>query len=137
MEREKLTQSEVLDWLLQNHPELHKKAELDRSWIWLVVDLRGDDLKPVRESIKEFGFIFSRRGGHPLPSGNIGTWGHSCNKPIAFKRGKKQARKKSQAAAPAPNKPQQSMRVDPFEIAAAHEERLDNDLAEAAAFFNV
>jgi hypothetical protein len=38
------------------------------------------------ESITTYGFIRSRKGGHPLPSGKMGLWGHSCEKPIAFRR---------------------------------------------------
>lgn len=80
-------QTEVLEWLLENHPQLHANAELDREWIWLPVDLRGEHNKAVRESIgrKGVGFIFCPKG-HPLPSGQVGTWAHHCTKPIPFKR---------------------------------------------------
>lgn len=85
-QRERIPQTAVLEWLQANHPALHLAAEIDRDWIWLVVDLRGEDKKAIRESIKEFGFIFARRGGHTLPSGKVGTWGHSCSRPMPFKR---------------------------------------------------
>lgn len=84
--RERIPQTEVLAWLQQNHPRLHKAAEIERDWVWIAADLRGDNNKPTRESIKEYGFIFSRKGGHPLPSGKMGTWAHACEKPIRFKR---------------------------------------------------
>ena len=83
--RQKIPVQEVLDWLLQTHPTLHNEAELDRNWVWLPTDLRGDELKPIRESIKEFGFLFAERG-HTLPSGAIGTWAHACEVPMRFKR---------------------------------------------------
>lgn len=85
--REKIPQTEVLAWLQANHPELHATAEVDRSWVWITANLKDDAHKATRESIKQFGFIFARReGGHPLSSGNKGTWGHSCDKPLAFRR---------------------------------------------------
>jgi hypothetical protein len=83
--REKLPVQTVLEWLQEHYPQLHEVAELDRNWVWLPVDLRGDEWKEVREALKEFGFRFAKRG-HVLPSGNTGTWAHSCDKPIAFKR---------------------------------------------------
>lgn len=79
-----IQQTEVLHWLATNHPALHAVAEIERAWIWLPVDLRGDE--PTRTSIKTYGFIFSKHGGHPLPSGKVGTWGHSCMKPAPFYR---------------------------------------------------
>ena len=84
--RERIPQTQVLEWLKEHHPSLWTTAELDRAWVWLVANLSGDGNKAVRESIKEFGFIFSRHGGHRLPSGKTGFWGHSCLKPLPFKR---------------------------------------------------
>lgn len=84
--RERIPQADVLAWLQASHPALLPSAELDRDWVWLTANLKGDEHKATRESLKQYGFIFSRRGGHKLPSGNIGTWGHSCNKPLPFKR---------------------------------------------------
>ncbi len=83
-----VSQTDVLKWLHENHPRLHSVAELERDWVWLVVDLRGDHNKPTRESIKAFGFRFHFRGGHALPSGKVGTWAHSCMKPMGFHKGK-------------------------------------------------
>ncbi len=79
--------AEVLAELQAKHPELAQCAEVDRDWVWLAVDLRGDDNKAVRESIgrRGMGFIYAP-GGHPLPSGRIGTWAHHTNHPIRFKR---------------------------------------------------
>ena len=79
-------QTDVLAWLAENHPALHAVAELERSRCWLPVDLRGDHNKPARESIKNYGFIYSRKGGHALPSGKLGTWGHACTAPLPFYR---------------------------------------------------
>jgi len=87
--RAKIPTTEVLDWLFKHHPELHKTAELDRHWIWLVADLRGDQNKAVRDSLKEFGFRFAKNG-HTLPSGHNSNWAHSCDVPTRFKhRGNK------------------------------------------------
>lgn len=79
--------TEVLEWLQANHPELHAVAEIDRDWCWLVCDLRGDHNKATRESLKKpGGFIFHRHGGHLLPSGKLGMWGHSTTAPLPFFR---------------------------------------------------
>jgi hypothetical protein len=75
----------VLHWLLTNHPELHRVAELDRTWLWLPIDLSGEANHATRESLKAFGFHFKRSGVHKLPSGKDGTWSHSCSMPIRFK----------------------------------------------------
>ena len=83
--KEKLTLIEVLSWLQANHPELHAAVEIERDWLWLCSDLRGDHNQVVRDSLCEFGFRFAKRG-HTLPSGNISYWSHSCTKPIPFKR---------------------------------------------------
>ena len=77
--------TEVLAWLHANHPALHATATIDRDWLWLCFDLRGDHNKSVRDSIGEYGFRFAR-GGHELPSGQVSFWSHSCTKPIPFKR---------------------------------------------------
>jgi hypothetical protein len=93
--RELIPQPDVLAWLQAHHPELHAGAELDRAWVWITTSLKGDEHLATRESIKQYGFIFNRHGGHKLSSGALGTWGHSCEKPIAFKRkggGKPKAR---------------------------------------------
>lgn len=81
----RIPQIEVLQWLHVNHPDLHARAVVERAWVWLPVDLRGDHNKPVRESIKAFGFRFCKRG-HPLPDGQTGTWAHSGVHPMPFKR---------------------------------------------------
>lgn len=122
MKHEKMPASEVLDWLQTEHPELHVNAEVDRSWVWLICDLRGDQNKPVRESLKANGFRFAKRG-HALPSGRTAMWGHSCDRPTRFKGGGK-ARGKSRSH----NQPQQSSRrADPLAD--------DLDLNELAAAF--
>ena len=69
-ERERIPQSQVLAWLQEHHPNL--QAEIDRAWLWISTPLPGDDKKPIRESLKEYGFIFSRRGGHPRHCPNSG-----------------------------------------------------------------
>ena len=86
MPRERVPQAEVLAWLAAHYPELHQVATVERAWIWLPVDLRQQP--DVREAIRAYGFRFARRG-HPLSNGKLGTWAHSCIKPLPFKhRGK-------------------------------------------------
>ncbi len=80
--RKPIPLEEVLGWLKTNHPELHLTCEVDRSWCWTTENLRDKPL--VRESLKAYGFIFHRRGGHPLPGGKLGVWGHACMKPLGF-----------------------------------------------------
>jgi hypothetical protein len=89
------TQTEVLGWLHLNYPELHAIAELDRAWVWLPVNLSdkapqfcaGHTNAEVRQAIGKHGYGFRYAAdGHPLESGNIGTWGHHCESPIPFKR---------------------------------------------------
>lgn len=80
-----LTAVDVLEWLAENHPEQAMVAELDRAWVWLPVDLRGDHNRELREDLKGFGFKYAKHG-HPLPSGATGTWAHHCDRPMPFKR---------------------------------------------------
>ena len=87
MPRERIPQTAVLEWLATNHTHLHESASIERDWIWLAdVNLAGDQNKPVRESLKEFGFRFGRE--HTLPDGRIARWAHACEKPIPFRRKK-------------------------------------------------
>lgn len=113
--REKIPQTVVLDWLQKNHPSLHATAELDRAWVWITENLQGDTHKATRNSIKHEapgrGFVFAKRGGHKLPSGKLGTWGHSCDKPMPFRR---KAKGNSTPAAPtaAPSQPSEPSTTD-------------------------
>lgn len=84
--RPKIPINTVLEWLQQNHPALHDVAEVDRNWVWLSVDLRGDNMALIREAIKEQGFVYHNHGGHLLPSGALGNWANACEHPIRFKR---------------------------------------------------
>ena len=83
--KEKIHITEVLAWLHASHPTLHAAAVIERDWLWLCCDLRGDHNKAVRDSIGEYGFRFAKRG-HTLPNGQVSFWSHSCKKPIPFKR---------------------------------------------------
>ena len=109
MKHKPIPASQVLAWLREHHPELYQVAELERDWCWLSVDLRGDNFKSVRESIKQYGFTFKRNGVHVLPSGKGGNWGHSCEKPLRFVKRPKQSNRSSHQSAPAP-----SRRADPL-----------------------
>lgn len=103
---------EVLDWLEETYPDLHETAEIDRAWVWLVADLRGDENKPTRLALKENGFIFHCHGGHLLESGAIGTWGNACEHPVKFKfHGKKQKGERATSQTAGDAEPE---RIDPF-----------------------
>ena len=75
----------VLVWLQKQHPKLHVTAEIDRAWVWVTEDLRGNENKAIRDSLKDFGFRFARKG-HRLPSGKVGMWAHHGNKPMPFRK---------------------------------------------------
>lgn len=84
--KEKQEPSAVLDWLTEHFPALADSVEPDRNWLWLAdVDLRGESNKAMREALKLAGFRWAK-GGHPLPSGRVGIWGHSCLAPTPFRR---------------------------------------------------
>ena len=84
-ERNMVSQMQALEWLAASHPELHAVAETERDWVWIAApSLAGDHNKAVRESLKAFGFRWAK-GGHVLPSGRMGTWGHACLHPTRFK----------------------------------------------------
>lgn len=78
-----LPQQDMLAWLAQNHPDLLKTVEPDRDWLWVSADLRKD--KATRESLKQLGFRFARKG-HTTPSGKVAFWGHCCKRPTPFKK---------------------------------------------------
>ena len=90
--KEKIPMTEVLAWLQTNHPALHAAAAVERDWLWLCCDLRGDHNQAVRDSIGEYGFRFAR-SGHTLPGGQVSFWSHSCTRPIPFKHRGKSANK--------------------------------------------
>ncbi len=125
--RERIPQPEVLAWLQTNYPALHQGAEIDRHWVWLTANLKGEQHSATRTALKAFGFIFAKkRGGHPLPSGKLGTWGHSCLKPLPFKRRFK--------GRPSPNNQQPQPvtdRIDPVEVTQPEVSSVE---AEALAF---
>ncbi len=113
--REPIPQTEVLAWLQEHHPNLHATAEIDRAWIWVTENLSHPDNKPIRESIGENGFVFARRL-HPLPSGRLGTWGHSCLKPMPFKRNGKGSSKAPSRGASQPKHQAEAERHDPLSV---------------------
>ena len=80
-----IPQTQVLDWLQTNHPNLHTTAEIEKAWVWITENLQGTHNQPVRESIKAYGFRFAKRG-HTLPSGKLAHWAHSCTAPLPFYR---------------------------------------------------
>jgi hypothetical protein len=124
MKHNPIPASEVLAWLLEHHPELHQVAELDRSWCWLSVDLRGDHNKATREAIKQYGFAYKRNGVHILPSGKGGTWSNSCNAPLRFSKrgGGSRGHKNAPTNSPLHNKQVSALRADPLADAMALDE---------------
>lgn len=117
MKRDSIPTNEVLAWLAKNHPDLIDHAEIDRSWTWLAVDLRT---KPeVRESLKQYGFVFAKRG-HKMPSGSTGWWGHSCDAPMPFKRRDRDSKpKRKERTEPRPTASSRTGRYDPLNEAPA------------------
>ncbi len=90
-----VSQTEVLAWLHQNYSELHARARIDRAWVWLKADLQGEQNKPIREELKQFGFVFAFQKKE---------WAHHCNAPIPFyKKGKGGGGKRGYAANDAAN----------------------------------
>jgi len=79
----KIPMPQVLAWLQENHPDLWASAKTERSWVWLVAPLQQAP-KEVRESIKQYGFKFCKRG-HALPGGQISHWAHHCDRPMPFR----------------------------------------------------
>ena len=81
---------QVLAELASKHPELVPHVEQERDWLWLVWDGRGEQNKPIRESIgrQGIGFQFAPRG-HTLPSGRVANWAHHCQSPLPFRTGKR------------------------------------------------
>ena len=59
----------------KKHPRLVAKLQRDRDWLWLEGDYK--DFPTVRETLKELGFRFSRKG-HELDNGDTCHWYHSC-----------------------------------------------------------
>lgn len=81
--RERIPQRDVFAWVETNHPELSADAEAERAWVWIATS--GPLPKATEDSIAAYGFILSKKG-HLLPSGRLGRYGHSCEKPLPFRR---------------------------------------------------
>ena len=91
--RNTMPMSEVLGLIEQK--QLPIQTEAQRDWLWLTTEVgplhkkcdcaECAERKRIREAIKEIGFKFAFHG-HPLPSGVISYWGHSCDHPVRFKR---------------------------------------------------
>lgn len=122
----------MLKWLRSNYPDLHLTAEIDRNWIWLCCGekLKGDEHAATRQALSEYGFRFAGKG-HPMASGNIGMWGHSCLMPTKFERRARPTKPPKTGKRPMVH--EEESRVDPFDV---KPEQPDNALADAAAFFN-
>ncbi len=73
-------------------PALYTHMFMDGEWVWYCgPSLAGADNKNARETLKEIGFRFAFKG-HPMrgadgqPTKVMGSWGHSCAKPMGFRR---------------------------------------------------
>lgn len=126
---------EVIAWLAANHPNI--KAEPDRAWCWIVTDLRGDQHKATRDSLKAYGFRFAA-AGHKL-GGNVSYWGHSCDRPKAFKRKGNGAAPKGNAKGNGSFKARRqsdtAQRVDPMEYTPQPQTLDEQTMADIAAAF--
>lgn len=91
-----IPQTEVAAWVGENHPTMN--AVPLRNWIWLAdLNLQGDNNKEARESLKEYGFIYRRKGDKDIGEGMTSRWSHHCEHPIRFtgwKKGKPSPKKK-------------------------------------------
>lgn len=80
-----ITISEVMAQLGAKAPHLAENCYIDRDWVWYC----GPSLQPKpddRAILKELGFRWSK-GGHQMPDGvTVGSWGHSCQKPMFPRR---------------------------------------------------
>lgn len=65
------------------HAKLVSKLQRDRDWLWLQGDYK--ELPTVRETLKDLGFRFSRKG-HELEGGEVCHWYHSCGVKSSAKR---------------------------------------------------
>lgn len=101
--------SEVLEWLHTNQPQV--EVEVEKDWLWVTTELAPlhkkcecvecANRKNIRESIKTIGFRFAFNG-HPLASGKVSRWAHSCDHPVRFK-------KKSGGSSESADKPSESI----------------------------
>lgn len=141
MARQRIETDAVLEWLAEHHPDLHQTAEVDRSWVWLCCGdkLKGDEpeKKAVRKSIGDFGFRFARKG-HPMESGSIGIWAHSCLAPKKFQGGGGGKPKSTKPQADTNSRPTRFDPLDAYDKLAEKVEpaQTDSDIAAGLAFFN-
>lgn len=95
----RLNKAQVLELLSATHPGL--PVETDRDWLWVTQKL--DQSVPIEAAVikwlESIGFIYAkRRGGHPMPSGKTGYYGHNCTHYVPFKRHGTAARSSSGAS---------------------------------------
>ena len=135
----RIPMEEVMAWLSANHPGI--MAEPDRAWLWLIADLRGDQHKATRDSLKAYGFKFAA-GGHKLPSGQVSHWAHSCDRPKAFTRkgrghanGNAMPKSNGSRKARRPQSSDDAQRVDPMEYTPQQPTMDEQTMAEIAAAF--
>lgn len=90
--RPRLPIDEVMAQVQARLPALVPHCYLDGEWIWYCgPSLAGADNAATRETLKEIGFRFAFKGhvmrdsaGHPTTT--VGTWGHSCQRPLPPRR---------------------------------------------------
>ncbi len=128
------SQTQVLEELQVSHSDI--QCEVEKDWLWITTELgpvhpvKGgcpcDECKAraeKREVVKTIGFRFAFQP-HPLPSGKVSRWGHSCLRPTRFKGGKGKGKGKQG------NNGNRGGNDEPREI------EDDPVIDEAAAFFN-
>lgn len=71
---EKHPPEKILEIVKRDKPELARHLEYDRHWLWYTGPTLQDKPELRRYLGREgLGFRF-RNGGHPMPSGKVGTW---------------------------------------------------------------
>lgn len=93
------TMKEIVLSVGRKHPKLVAKLQRDRDWLWISGDYK--DFPEIRETLKDLGFRFSRKG-HEVDGLGTCNWYHSCGTISASKRRKPQHQVKTtvQPAAP-------------------------------------
>lgn len=107
---EKHPPEKILEIVKRDKPELARHLEYDRHWLWYTGPTLQDKPELRRYLGREgLGFRF-RNGGHPMPSGNVGTWFYWYVIPPKWKSNgsgsRYQVRRNDGRIAPAPPKPQ-------------------------------
>jgi hypothetical protein len=77
------TATNIVKAIVNKHPKLLQSIFKDRDWLWMTGDYK--DFPTIRETLKDLGFRFSRKGHELEEQGVTANWYHSCS----TKKGKK------------------------------------------------